>query len=248
MNKNENGFKELDEIIFKKAIFETIRLWCFSEYNYHNELEKAYNSYNLNKKLSINDDFVKLYDKFLDDYSIVRTRKSGKSKDILKIIFDTLNINKEFSPKIVDDIAKELKVDCTPNQILPISLVSKTVFLAIPRDAILYDSRGLYSIHKIFKGKKIIKDQEYQEYYNIFKNLYDTYKTKALLLIDEVLKSNKQTIKAYFSTYYKLFNKNEFVSSFSIMDEENIDWLYQRCLDKYLWYYYEFLISNKNNN
>ncbi|MFZ4798473.1 MAG: hypothetical protein ACOYMA_13330, partial [Bacteroidia bacterium] len=84
--------------------------------------------------------------------------------------------------------------------------------------------------------------------YNIFKNLYDTYKTKALLLIDEVLKSNKQTIKAYFSTYYKLFNKNEFVSSFSIMDEENIDWLYQRCLDKYLWYYYEFLISNKNNN
>ena len=240
----ENEFKELNENIFKKAIFETIRLWCISEYNYSKEFIKAFELYNPNSDWGISEDLNDLYNRFLNDYSIARTRLTGKNTEILKIIFNKLKDNKVFSPKIVDDIAIELKTECTPNNILPISLVSKTVFLVLPKDTILYDSRGIYSLHKIFKGESI---NDYQEYYNLFINLYNTNKVKALILIEDELKSNKQTIKDYFSTYYKLFKTEEYLSSFSIMDEENTDWLFNRCLDKYLWYYYEYLISIKKN-
>ena len=66
MNELPKTF-ELDEQIFKEAVFESIRLWCTSEYFYSENLKNALNQFKDNNyiiitKISVNElKFMKIF-------------------------------------------------------------------------------------------------------------------------------------------------------------------------------------------
>lgn len=238
--------KPLKDEIFKKAIFETIRLWCTSEYNYSSEFKKAMNLFN-NEEKWISDDneefnsFSKLYTNFLSDYSIARTRKADKQIDLIKLIFKSLSED----IKCIDDIAhkiKENKFSSIPETkieaILPLSLVSKSAFLAFPKKFVLLDNRGKKSLKAIFPKSTI---NTYMEYFNLFDIFKEDCNEQGKKIISEFLQENNNILSNYYNKYCNYFGMNS--KSLEILDD--IDFLYHRSLDKYLWYYFELLYPKK---
>jgi len=59
-------------------------------------------------------------------------------------------------------------------------------------------------------------------------------KDNAMKIINEYLPKIKSVMLNYFRYYYEINNKEENEEAFKIMEDK--EWLYQRSLDKYLWY------------
>ncbi len=236
MNELPKTF-ELDEQIFKEAVFESIRLWCTSEYFYSENLKNALNQFKDNNYN--NKDFskrIKIYEDFLSDYSIARTRKSDDDikPSFFEFIFVKL-LKKELPEKeivtIVDDIAVGLSEKHTPNGLTPTSLVSKTLFLLYPEQIIMFDSRGLKSLKEIFKKpnsninhemkekiknlKSNIKEKRYQNYYNAFEAFYEIVYNKAKNITRGLLnETNCSIIKKYYIEIFYKYSKwktNKFI-------------------------------------
>ena len=234
----ENYRDKLDEMIFKKAIFETIRLWCISECEYSREIRDAILKYKVDNRWvdSKNEEYIKFskkYTKFLFDYSIARNRLAVYQIEMLKKIFNEIILeNFKFDPKIIDTLAIFFQDEnFTPKHQKPISLVSKTIFLILPQKAILYDKRTVDSIKFIYPHTKI---ENFIDYFEKFEQLKEENKDNAMKIINEYLPKIKSVMLNYFRYYYEINNKEENEEAFKIMEDK--EWLYQRSLDKYLWY------------
>lgn len=258
----DNKFKE----DFKEAIFETIRLWCTSEYFFSASFKKACNDFKETDK-KITKDFSEVFQKFLSDYSIARTRLKDMHSELIKEIFKQIK-GRKFEAKMVDDIAIILKDGgFTPQKkssaeaLLPTSLVSKALFLFCPEKAIMYDSRGVSALKKIYfykeKPFKLNDSILYENYYNYFNYLKEDNDKMMQEIAKEFIDKYGESMKEYWlnidyknSTWRYKKVKSQFPFDekgfFKIFD---INFLIHRSLDKYLWLYYEkYLKKNKNNN
>lgn len=250
-----NQIISLESELFEKAIFETIRLWITSEYNYSRILKDAFNGFKKNSNGNWYELFKleEIYTKFLSDYSIARTRQKSTQKEMLKLIFKFLYVDDEnnINPSLIDNIAekiqkKELSAKHNDKFIKPTSLVSKTVFLIYPQKIILYDSRGIWSLKKHFQGRSI---DSYKVYYELFCDLYKSFEDDSKEIIRNFLIDNYDILNTYYGKYIGYLKNKEPEASLTILiyNDININWLYFRSLDKYLWYYYEkhYAIKNK---
>lgn len=242
---------------FTKAVFETIRLWCTKEYEHSKKFKDAYNNWNTavqDEKDNEIEKYLKDFQNFLSDYSIARNiAKATGEEDSTKNIKEVLNeiygeISKgKFNKNVVDDIAKKFQdIPLSSNSskgkpIKPTSLVSKIFFLFYPEECVLYDTRALNGMKKIYK----MDIDRYESYYECFINLKRQYEKDGKNIIKQYLDKNKETIKNFFVLFYEAMHLKKYdtnnnstimTSPINIMEKDNINFLLHRSLDKYLWY------------
>ncbi|HNW69136.1 MAG TPA: hypothetical protein PKI01_01940 [Bacteroidales bacterium] len=235
--------EELKKDLFRKAIFETINLWCRSEYEYSEKFKNAFKEWSEKPGYDFQE-YSKNYSNFLNDYSIGRTRNKEKTiTELIEQFFLKIKNNDEFQPDMVDKLAHYFQNNSYASKhknqkhaILPKSLVSKTLFLYYPLQAILYDSNTSDAI-KLINGKNNI--ESYAEYFEMFEKLKLAYRDLGKKIISKYLPEIKNKMEAYYKEYFKIFypTLDAPYKQFEIMDVENYEWLFHRSLDKYLWYY-----------
>ncbi len=145
------------------------------------------------------------------------------------------------------------------NRRLPISLVAKSLFLKYPDKVALYDTRVCRGMKKVFKSwdyNDNNDDNKYINYYSKYSELISDnspYKVEGIKIIEDLLSNTyKSIIINYFEAFFEFLEKRTSTQidsdnsiiidpylSLDIMEIENKDkkeFLYQRSLDKYLWY------------
>ena len=279
-NNTEQEKTEQFKKDFTKAVFETIRLWCTKEYEHSKKFKDAYNNWNTAEQDEKDNEikkYLKDFQKFLNDYSIDRTRKAGKDNEMLKKFFDEIRTNLTFNSTMIDELASYFKgADCTPTKKskknptkksepgLPTSLVAKTLFLYYPDKVALYDNNVTTAINIIYKFKKINFKKSiehtpvdnpvdkiiyrYNVYFEKFKNFKGEYYDDGIKIIESILKDSKVIIEQYLKEYNKIFNPTFDDSVFQIIDGDHNDFLLHRSIDKYLWYFYEDFIKPKKES